>query len=173
MSKFFLFTIIFTIIAVPAAYGGENIVGTRTGDPEMDRSLKDLNEGAKDNVRGFARNLSRYFNLPEETADWLLESVGMSPSDAYMAAKVSKVADKPVENVVDEYKKNKGKGWGVMAKNLGIKPGSKAFHQLKKDDTGLLEDTKAKNKKAKKKKAKGKGKGKNKGKKSKKSLDDE
>ena len=35
--------------------------------------------------------------------------------------------------VLKEYKANKGRGWGVIAKKLGIKPGSKEFHELKKD----------------------------------------
>jgi hypothetical protein len=35
-----------------------------------------------------------------------------------------------------EYQVHKGKGWGVIAKNLGIKPGSKEFHALKKGDLG-------------------------------------
>ena len=32
---------------------------------------------------------------------------------------------------MDEYRNNKGQGWGVIAKNLGIKPGSDEFHALK------------------------------------------
>jgi hypothetical protein len=34
--------------------------------------------------------------------------------------------------VLREYKSSKGKGWGVIAKSLGIKPGSKEFHELKR-----------------------------------------
>ena len=37
----------------------------------------------------------------------------------------------PPEHVVDQYRKNKGQGWGVIAKSLGIKPGSAEFHALK------------------------------------------
>jgi hypothetical protein len=32
------------------------------------------------------------------------------------------------------YKQSKGKGWGVIAKELGIKPGSPEFHALKRGD---------------------------------------
>jgi len=64
-----------------------------------------------------------------------------TPGDAYMCFRVGQVASKPVEVVTNEYQTNKGKGWGVIAKNLGIKPGSKEFHELKKgnfngDDSG-------------------------------------
>ena len=51
-----------------------------------------------------------------------------------MCLRVGQVASQPVEAVVKEYKSNKGQGWGVIAKDLGIKPGSKEFHELKKGD---------------------------------------
>ncbi len=51
-----------------------------------------------------------------------------------MCFRVGQIASQPVEVVTKEYETNKGKGWGVIAKNLGIKPGSKEFHALKKDD---------------------------------------
>jgi hypothetical protein len=54
---------------------------------------------------------------------------------------------------VDTYKRNKGKGWGVIAQRLGIKPGSAEFHRLKKGDFELAGG-----------KAGGKGKGNGKGK---------
>ena len=42
------------------------------------------------------------------------------------------------DEVLGEYKENNGKGWGVIAKNLGIKPGSREFHELKDDDSGMI-----------------------------------
>jgi hypothetical protein len=60
--------------------------------------------------------------------------------------------------VVDVYKKNRGKGWGVIAKSLGIKPGSPEFHALKRGDDLYTHKEKGKGKGG-----KGKGKGKEKG----------
>jgi len=34
--------------------------------------------------------------------------------------------------VLKQYKTSKGKGWGVVAQSLGIKPGSAEFQALKK-----------------------------------------
>jgi hypothetical protein len=51
-----------------------------------------------------------------------------------MCFRVGQVASQPVEVVTKEYQTNKGKGWEAIAKNLGIKPGSKEFHALKKGD---------------------------------------
>jgi hypothetical protein len=41
------------------------------------------------------------------------------------------VAKQPIDRVVEEHRKHKGRGRGVIAKNLGIKPGSDEFHALK------------------------------------------
>jgi hypothetical protein len=38
---------------------------------------------------------------------------------------------------VPTYQASKGKGWGVIAKELGIKPGSPAFHALKEGNFAL------------------------------------
>ena len=55
----------------------------------------------------------------------------MPAGDVYMSAQVAQTINKPVEDVQKSYQKNKGKGWGVIAKELGIKPGSKEFHAMK------------------------------------------
>jgi hypothetical protein len=41
---------------------------------------------------------------------------------------------KQPEVVMATYESHKGKGWGVIAKELGIKPGSAEFHALKRGD---------------------------------------
>ena len=137
------------------------------GSSQWEQSMKLLNETAKSNLKDFAADLGRHYGLSEETTDLLLNKTGMEPSGAYMAAKVSKIAQRPMEDVVNEYESSKDKGWGVIAKNLGIKPGSKEFHELKSDDSGILaksngkKNKKEKGKNGKKNKSKG-GKGKNK-----------
>jgi hypothetical protein len=49
-----------------------------------------------------------------------------------MVFRLGEMSRQPAERVMDEYKSGKGKGWGVIAKSLGIKPGSKEFHALKR-----------------------------------------
>jgi len=61
----------------------------------------------------------------------------------------------------NEYRSGKAKGWGALAKSLGIKPGSKEFHALKNGHD--LHDDKDRGEE----KDKGKGKDKDKGKKQK------
>ena len=155
MKRILIILLLIIFCCCQLAYSGEKIVAnTPTGDPVLDQSLEKLNEGVKANIGDFVKKLGRNYNIPEETAEWMLDRVGMSPGDAYMAAKVSKIANRPVEDVVEKYKANQGKGWGVIAKKLGIKPGSKEFHALKKDDSGMLDVTKGKKQKDKKSKGK-------------------
>ncbi len=119
---------------------------------DLDVFISNLNVQAQADLGAFKVRLSTQFGVPAARVDAVMASV-RTPGDAYMCFRVGEVASRPVEVVTKEYQANKGKGWGVIAKNLGIKPGSKEFHELKKgnfngDDSGP-----------------GKGKGKGKGKK--------
>lgn len=64
-----------------------------------------------------------------------------SAADAYACLRLGEISHQPIERVISEYKKGRGKGWGNIAKGLGIKPGSSEFHALKQghdlyDDKG-------------------------------------
>ena len=134
----------FSVIMVSAAMGAS----------DLDVFINNLNVQAQADLGAFKVRVSTQFGVPVPQVEAVMASVG-TPGDAYMCFRVGQVASRPVEVVTTEYKKNKGKGWGKIAKNLGIKPGSKEFHALKKgyfnddDDPG-------------KGKGKGKGKGHNK-----------
>jgi len=107
---------------------------------DLDVFTSNLNVQAQADLGAFKVRLSTQFGVPAARVDAVMASV-KTPGDAYMCFRVGQVASKPVEVVTKEYQGNKGKGWGVIAKNLGIKPGSKEFHELKKgnfngDDSG-------------------------------------
>ncbi|MFC1533202.1 BON domain-containing protein [Thermodesulfobacteriota bacterium] len=76
----------------------------------------------------------------------MIDKLKMTASDVYMTVGIAKITNKPIDEVVDEYKANKDKGWGVIAKRLGIKSGSKEFHALKKGGSVELEKVKGKDK---------------------------
>lgn len=86
---------------------------------------------ASADLKTFKTDVSVNLKLPEAKIDIMLKD-NMAPSDVYLAATLVQLANVPVEKVVSEFKANKGKGWGVIAKSLGIKPGSKEFHELKR-----------------------------------------
>lgn len=101
----------------------------KTGDLEMDNVLKDINTKAQADIKNFKEEVAVKFDLAKNKVEDLLKI--MSPGDVFMAAQTAQITQKPIETVADTYTKNKSKGWGAIAKELGIKPGSKEFHELK------------------------------------------
>ena len=124
------------------------VAGSCGGD--LDGFVGSLNVQARADLPGFKVKLSAQFGVPVAQVDTVFAAV-RTPADAYMVLKVGQVANHPQEVVLREYQANQGKGWGVIAKNLGIKPGSPEFHELKKGVDGGAP-------------GKGRGKGKGKGK---------
>lgn len=97
----------------------------------LDDFIKSLDVQAEGNIGDFKVQLGAAFGTPTPKIDVLISNVE-KPADAYMCLRLAELTGKPVDTVLKEYKTNKNKGWGVIAKNLGIKPGSKNFHELKR-----------------------------------------
>jgi hypothetical protein len=128
-----------------------------------------LNIMAKADSSGFRAKLVARFRIGDAKIKAVIGDVS-KPSDAYMVLRLGEMSHRPIDEVMTEYRANRKKGWGVMAKGLGIKPGSREFHALKRGhDMGNSSGNergqssskgKAKNKGKKKEKGKNKGKGK-------------
>jgi hypothetical protein len=71
----------------------------------------------------------------------LLHRHRLSPADAYLALRLSVLIGKPIDYVIVRYNKHKKRGWGYIAKKLGIKPGSDGFYLLKTGGYVVLERT--------------------------------
>lgn len=95
--------------------------------------LLDIDRRARINVSSYQNELSMAFGLPVPQISGLLSSVA-SPSDAYMILRIGQLCGRPVPQVVDVYKRHRNRGWGAIAKEMGIKPGSPEFHALKNDN---------------------------------------
>lgn len=96
----------------------------------LDAFLDSVEVRAGADLGSFKADLSVTFGVSDAKVDGLF-SVMSRPSDVYMCLRVGEVADQPVDRVVAEYKQHQRQGWGVIAQNLGIKPGSEQFHALK------------------------------------------
>lgn len=96
----------------------------------LDGFLADINLKAKADLPGFSTTVSAQFGLPVVKVDAVLKGVP-SPADAFMILHLSAISGRPPEVVLNAYKSHGGKGWGELAKSLGIKPGSAEFHALK------------------------------------------
>jgi hypothetical protein len=111
--------------------------------------VRKLDAKARADLSGFKASLHAEFPVPGGTIELALSNA-KSPADAYMMLKVGEVSGRPVHEVINVYSANRDRGWGYIAKQMGIKPGSAEFHALKGGSSG----------KSKGKKGKGKGKGK-------------
>ena len=118
---------------------------------------KNLDIRAEADPSGFRAQLSTRFNIGEAQIKVVLSNVD-KPGDAYMVFRLGEISSRPADYVLNKYKAKKSKGWGALAKSLGIKPGSKEFHSLKQGSD--IDHETYKSKKYKKSKGKGKGKGK-------------
>ena len=116
--------------------------------------LSNLNIQANANINDFGVKLSAQFGVPLKQVRVIIKTVEL-PADAFMCLQLCRMTNKQPERVVQTYKSNKSKGWGVIAKQLGIKPGSAEFQALKLGNFAFTGEPGGNNKKA-----QGKGKGK-------------
>lgn len=116
---------------VGLAYGMDTSFGT--GDRKLDSTLEQLNIAAHADPDAFLRRLSSMHNIPEQELRRARDAYGLGGADLFMTTVLARDTRRPVHSVAEEFKRNQGKGWGVIAQDMGIKPGSAEFHQLKRD----------------------------------------
>lgn len=104
---------------------------------DLDTFLKNLNVQARVDQNGFAAKVAAQFQVGPAQVQAVLSTV-KEPADAFMVFQMGRLAELPPDLVLNVYKTHHGKGgWGTMAKELGIKPGSPAFHAFKRGDFRL------------------------------------
>ena len=92
---------------------------------------RDFNIQAQADPSGFRARIATRFNLGDVQVKAVLSNFD-SPADAYLMLRLGEMSGRPTGDVVEKYRNYKGKGWGALAKSLGIKPGSEEFHALKR-----------------------------------------
>ena len=115
-----------------------------TGDAGLDLTLADLNVQAKADLDGFKAELSVSYGTSQDEIGHLLDDEKMEPADVYMALELTNIVRKPLDTVVKTYAENKERGWGYIAKQLGIKPGTPEFKALKSKSSERTRENKSK-----------------------------
>jgi hypothetical protein len=131
---------------MPPAAKAARSYNSNTGDKELDAVLGNLSVEAGVQVDAFVSELSISYAIPKVQIEDLVYTMKMPLGDVFVSVWLASTMKKPLSLVVKEYEANKTKGWGVTAKNLGVKPGSEAFHSLKKDSSVELELARKRNK---------------------------
>ena len=98
---------------------------------DLESFLKKVNVQAQTDMKNYSIQLSAQFGIPAAQVDLIVQQV-TAPADAFMVLQLGQMAGKPPEVVMQTYQRSDGKGWGGLAKELGIQPGSAAFHALKR-----------------------------------------
>jgi hypothetical protein len=122
------FLIIVFLFALPLIQVNAQI---RSGSFRINGDLNQINVSANADFGKFRTDMSAGYNIAEDKIDYYHAEFKMAPSDIYFALELSRTAQRPVDDVIRVYRIRKSNGWGEIAKELGIKPGSPEFHALK------------------------------------------
>lgn len=147
--------LLFTIVLFPSE------AQIRSGSFQIDGDLNQINVAASADFGKFRTDMSVGYNVSQEKINYYHAELNMAPADIYFALEISRVSRRPVEEVIRVYRVKKAHGWGEIAKELGIKPGSPEFHALK-NGAGKKSGKYKENKNQKNKGGGGKGQGKDK-----------
>ena len=104
----------------------------RSGDAWVDQQLEDINRYGSRYREPFVDEMVRYYGAPRALVDELLVTRRWAPGDVYYACAIAQALGRPCRHVADAWDRNRGKGWGVVASELGIEPGSAEFQRLKR-----------------------------------------
>lgn len=92
--------------------------------------MRQLSIEAQADPSGFIARVATRFRVGDAEVRAVIDTIG-GHADAYMVMRLAEMSHHPVGYVSERYPNYKTKGWGALAKSLGIKPGSKEFHALK------------------------------------------
>ena len=104
----------------------------RSGDVWVDSQLDDVNRYGSRYRQPYIDEMVRYYGAPRDLVSTLLVERNWAPGDVYYACAIAQILGRPCRHVADVWERDHGQGWGNVAKQLGIKPGSAEFHRLKR-----------------------------------------
>jgi len=105
--------------------------------------MQDFNIRAQAGPSGFRTQLATRLRIGNAKISTVLGEVD-KPADAYIVFRLADMSNQAPDYVLSRYKSSEGKGWGALAKSLGIKPGSKESHALKRGQDLYDDDSKGK-----------------------------
>lgn len=84
-----------------------------SGDAELDITLEKINLEAEVDLGAFKADLSLTYDVTQDKVEYLFAEIEMGPAEVYMTLELAKIADTPVDTVVELYEEYRRKGWGA------------------------------------------------------------
>lgn len=142
MKRTLLAALALALLAAPAL-GQWTGTPAKTGDRALDSALETIAKEARTDPDGWVKTVSLRHAIPEADLRVARDTHRLEPADVFMASALAHLTGRPVLTVAETYRRNEGKGWGVVAREMGIRPGSPQFHELKKGARGSADRLKA------------------------------
>lgn len=135
-----IFLLFVTLTANAANKEGQVRYNASTADTKLDLSLGKLNLRADGNINEFIKALGFKYQVPTTKIENLIVDYNFTAADTYMAVSIGNMTGRTLDEVASVYRSNKAKGWGFVAKKMGIKPGSREFHQIKQGSASIFNE---------------------------------
>lgn len=134
MNRTKLWALSFALAAAVCGAAQAQTVGynIRTGDLWVDTRLDEIDYYGRHYREPFFDEMTGYYGAPRPLLVELIDQRRWAPADVYYACAIAHALGRPCVEIVREYDRNPGQGWGAVAKRYGIKPGSPAFHAFKR-----------------------------------------
>ena len=105
----------------------------RSGDARLDRQLADLNLYAERYPQSFADEMSRYYSVPRDYVEAMLQQPSWKPGDIFMACALAQALAQPCRAVVREWSRDHEGGWEGVGQRLQPKAGTAIQRRVRKD----------------------------------------
>ena len=119
-------------LVVGIACAGAPATSPGTGDAWVDAVLVDIDRYAARYPDAFVDELARYHGAPRQLATELLAGGRWTAGDVYFACALGQYAGQPCRSVVALRDRDRTRDWSLVARDLGVAPGSDAFQRIKR-----------------------------------------
>ena len=123
-------TIILMAVLAFAIVSAQGAFAQVDGDEDFEDEIEMINDTAEEDPSSLLSKLSIEFNVDLVLLQDL-SAQGYAPGEIWLALEVSSSSKISLQDALVLTDGSEGHGWGVLAKTLGVAPGSDAFHALK------------------------------------------
>jgi len=115
------------------AQSDASIYAPGSGDAWIDRHLADMNDYATRYPQSFVDEVSRYYSVPREYVEALLQQPDWEPGDVFMACALGRILAQPCRKVVRERSREHAEGWRGVASRMQSRPDQPVTQELRKN----------------------------------------